>query len=93
MVKKSNFQELLTPSSQTLALARLILEEIRAGASVSEAIRRHPSRAGHVNKSALVAAYQQAVESGEWEEDEALLAAIRLKPVRTLSGVTTVTVG
>jgi elongator complex protein 3 len=39
-----------------------------------------------------VAVYQQLVESGEWEPDEKLLAAIRLKPVRTLSGVTTVTV-
>ncbi len=30
--------------------------------------------------------------SGEWEEDANFLARIRLKPVRTLSGVTTVTV-
>ena len=57
-----------------------------------EAVRRHPVDAGYVSKSALVAAYQQLVARGEWEEDEALLAAIRLKPVRTLSGVTTVTV-
>ena len=39
-----------------------------------------------------MAVYTELVESGEWEADEALLAAIRLKPVRTLSGVTTVTV-
>ena len=39
-----------------------------------------------------MAAYHQLVERGEWEADEAILAAIRLKPVRTLSGVTTVTV-
>ena len=75
-----------------MALARLILEDVRAGFPVMEAVRRHPAQAGHVNKSALVAAYHQLVESGEWEADEALLAAIRLKPVRTLSGVTTVTV-
>ena len=30
--------------------------------------------------------------SGEWDEDEELLTKIRMKPVRTLSGVTTVTV-
>ena len=92
MVKKNNFQQVRSPGPETLTLARRILEEIRRGTPVPEAIRRHPTQAGHVNKSALVAAYQQAVESGEWEEDEALLASIRLKPVRTLSGVTTVTV-
>ncbi len=57
-----------------------------------EAVRQHPVEAGYVSKSALVAAYHQLVESGEWEADDGLLGAIRLKPVRTLSGVTTVTV-
>jgi len=40
----------------------------------------------------LVAVYRQGVASGEWPEDPALLKRIRMKPVRTLSGVTTVTV-
>jgi elongator complex protein 3 len=75
-----------------MALARLILEDVRAGLSVLEAVRRHPVQDGHVSKFALVAAYHQLIESGEWKADETLLAAIRLKPVRTLSGVTTVTV-
>ncbi len=48
--------------------------------------------AAPLHKSALVAAYNELVESGEWEPDEDLLKTIRLKPVRTLSGVTTVTV-
>jgi len=39
-----------------------------------------------------VAAYRQLVEEGEWPEDPSFLARIRMKPVRTLSGVTTVTV-
>jgi len=39
-----------------------------------------------------VAVYRQLVESGEWEADESLLRLIRLKPMRTLSGVTTVSV-
>ncbi len=56
------------------------------------ALREHAWKDAPLHKSALVAAYQQLVESGEWEPDETLLAAIRLKPVRTLSGVTTVTV-
>ncbi|MBN2385761.1 MAG: tRNA uridine(34) 5-carboxymethylaminomethyl modification radical SAM/GNAT enzyme Elp3 [Anaerolineales bacterium] len=59
---------------------------------VAEAVRRHPLAEGHLNKSALVAAYRELVDSGEWDPDPGLLARIRLKPVRTLSGVTTVTV-
>jgi elongator complex protein 3 len=92
VVKKSTFLELRTLTSEKLALARLILEEVRTGYPVMEAVRRHPVEAGYVSKSALVAAYHQLVEQGEWQADEAILAAIRLKPVRTLSGVTTVTV-
>ena len=39
-----------------------------------------------------MAAYHRLVESGEWASDPALLWRIRMKPMRTLSGVTTVTV-
>ena len=92
MVKKSSFQQLRSLSPEKLALARLILDDVRLGHPVLEAVRRHPEAAGHVNKSTLVAVYTRLVESGEWQADEAFLAAIRLKPVRTLSGVTTVTV-
>jgi len=92
VVKKSSFQQLRTLTPEKLALARLILDDVRAGFPVMEAVRRHPEAAGHINKSALVAAYTQLVKRGEWPVDEALLATIRLKPVRTLSGVTTVTV-
>ncbi len=72
--------------------ARRALEEVRAGKPVGAALRENSWNSAPLHKSALVAAYQQLVESGEWDPDEALLAAIRLKPVRTLSGVTTVTV-
>jgi len=92
VVKKSSFQQLRALTPEKLSLARLILDDVRAGLPVMEAVRRHPVADGHVNKSTLVAAYTQLVERGEWTADEALLAAIRLKPVRTLSGVTTVTV-
>jgi elongator complex protein 3 len=47
---------------------------------------------GYLGKHTLVAAYRQLVASGEWQPDGALLERIRMKPVRTLSGVTTVTV-
>jgi elongator complex protein 3 len=92
MVKKSSFQQLRALTPEKLALARLILDDVRAGLPVMEAVRRHPEAAGHINKSTLVAAYTQLVERGEWPTDQAFLASIRLKPVRTLSGVTTVTV-
>jgi elongator complex protein 3 len=92
VVKKSSFQQLRALTPRKLALARLILDDVRAGFPVMEAVRRHPMADGHINKSTLVAAYNQLVERGEWTADEALLATIRLKPVRTLSGVTTVTV-
>ena len=92
MVKKSTFQQLRTLTPEKLALARLVLDDVRGGRPVAEAVRRHPVKRGHISKSVLVAAYNQLVESGAWHADPSLLARIRLKPVRTLSGVTTVTV-
>ena len=74
VVKKSTFQQLRTLTPEKLALARLILDDVRAGFPVMEAVRRHPVEGGYVSKSALVAAYHQLVESGEWQADEALLA-------------------
>jgi elongator complex protein 3 len=70
-----------------------VLEEIRSGTSFEKAVRHHPSPAGgYLPKHALVAAYRQLTESGEWEAEPAVLERIRMKPIRTLSGVTTVTV-
>lgn len=81
------------PTPEKLHQARRILEEVRRGREVSEAIRRYPlSDGGHVGKSMLVEVYRQLTRSGEWPEDARLLERIRLKPIRTLSGVTTVTV-
>jgi elongator complex protein 3 len=81
----------LTP--EKIAMARLILNEIRAGRDVLDAIRSNPLPVtGHLGKHTLVGAYHYLVEQGEWEEDELFLRKIRMKPSRTLSGVTTVTV-
>jgi elongator complex protein 3 len=79
---------------EMLALARVILEEMKQGADLAQALRRNPlpDGGGHVAKHVLVAAYHNLVSSGEWPEDPDLLARIRMKPIRTLSGVTTVTV-
>ncbi len=91
--RRENWYELKAITPERLALARLVLDEIRAGSPVTEAVRRHPlPGGGHLAKSFLVAAYQQMVAAGELTADTRLLETIRMKPVRTLSGVTTVTV-
>lgn len=81
-----------TPAELEQAL--IILEDIQRGVDLHTAQRDHPKPdgGGFIAKHALVAVYYQKVESGEWEENEALLSKIRMKPTRTLSGVTTVTV-
>ena len=74
-------------------LARTVLEEIRRGRDVTKTLRSHPLRGGgYLNKSMLVAIYNEMVAAGEIQEDAHLLERIRMKPMRTLSGVTTVTV-
>ena len=84
-------RQALTP--ERLDLAQRVLEEIRAGREVMRALRSYPlPEGGYLSKSMLVAAYQQMVAEDEFTEDVALLERIRMKPVRTLSGVTTVTV-
>ena len=82
----------LTPEKRILA--RQALEDIREGLEVFAALRRNPlpNGEGFLNKSMLVAVYRNLVDAGEWQADPALMAKIRLKPMRTLSGVTTVTV-
>jgi elongator complex protein 3 len=78
---------------EMLALAQVVLEEVRSGRTVDKAVRRHPlPGGGYLAKHALVAAYRQLTEDGEWDPDPDLLSHIRMKPIRTLSGVTTVTV-
>ncbi len=83
---------ILTP--EKLALAHIVLDEVREGSDVMRALRAHPLEdgEGYLTKAALVAAYNQMVEAGTLEADRILLDKIRMKPMRTLSGVTTVTV-
>ena len=74
-------------------LARVALDEIRRGRDVTKTLRSHPLRGGgYLNKSMLVSIYHEMVATGEIHEDARLLERIRMKPMRTLSGVTTVTV-
>jgi elongator complex protein 3 len=82
---------LLTPDKKELA--RTVLEEIRRGRDVTKTLRSHPlNNGGYLNKSMLVSIYNEMVAAGELKEDIHLLDRIRMKPMRTLSGVTTVTV-
>jgi len=83
---------ILTP--EKLALAHIVLDEVREGSDVMRALRAHPLEGGegYLTKAALVAAYNKMVEAGTLEADRILLDKIRMKPMRTLSGVTTVTV-
>jgi len=80
----------ITP--EKMRLARLALADVRTGIPAIDAIKRYPTETGYIGKYALVAAYNEMVENGEMQPDGELLARIRMKPVRTLSGVTTVTV-
>ena len=78
---------------ETLEAALAALAEVRDGVEVTRAVRRHPlPRGGYLGKHHLVHAYHAGVQSGAWTADPALLRRLRMKPIRTLSGVTTVTV-
>jgi elongator complex protein 3 len=83
----------ITPEKEELAL--LALEDIRNGAEVFEALRKHPIRSvggGFIGKQMLVNIYRKLVAEGELEPDPELMARIRMKPTRSQSGVTVVTV-
>ena len=88
-----NWRKARQYTPQQMEKARVILEEVRAGVRLDRALRANPMPDGRlVAKHILVAAYRSLVEEGEWPDDPSFLARIRMKPVRTLSGVTTVTV-
>ena len=88
-----SWQKSQTPSLEQLETARQILHEVQEGEPVFKSIRRHPlPDGGYVAKYILVRVYYQLVKNGDLESDPRLLRDIRMKPMRTLSGVTTVTV-
>jgi elongator complex protein 3 len=80
-----------TPEMLTLAIQ--VLDEVARGKDVNSAVQRHPlPGGGYLAKHILVAAYRHQVSTGSLPENLPLLERIRMKPIRTLSGVTTVTV-
>jgi elongator complex protein 3 len=94
--RRQRWRKINTLTPEKLTLAQHVLDEIREGSDVMHALRSHPlddnEGGGYLTKAALVAAYNQMVEVGAIQADRVLLERIRMKPMRTLSGVTTVTV-
>jgi elongator complex protein 3 len=74
------------------AAARAILLEVAAGGELRPALHRHPARGSYLSKDFLIAQYRAMTASGQLQADPALLQRLRMKPVRTLSGVATVSV-
>jgi elongator complex protein 3 len=90
-IENWRISHLATPDK--MVIARAVLKEIQSGHPVMDALRRHPlPGGGYLNKAVLVAAYHEMVAAGEFSADARFLERIRMKPMRTLSGVTTVTV-
>jgi len=82
-----------TIKPEWLTLARQVMAEIQNGKPVMDALRKHPLEdGGYLGKYVLVAIYHEMVNAGEMRLDGRLLERLRMKPMRTLSGVTTVTV-
>jgi elongator complex protein 3 len=80
-------------SPEEKSIARLVLEEIQHGEPVMKAIHKYPlPEGGYIAKHALIAQYHELVKDGIYSFDPAFLVKIRMKPIRSLSGVTTVTV-
>jgi len=88
-----NWRKARQYTPEQLERAKTVLEEVRAGIRLDRALRANPMPDGAlIAKHILVAAYRELVAEGVWPEDPAFMSRIRMKPVRTLSGVTTVTV-
>jgi elongator complex protein 3 len=91
--RQKRWRQANTITPEKMTLARVVLGKVREGQGVMDALRSHPSTGGDIlSKAALVAAYNEMTAAGELKPDKSLLERIRMKPVRTLSGVTTVTV-
>jgi elongator complex protein 3 len=80
-------------TDEQMTTAAQALVDIRRGLDVDSVFRLHPlPGGGYLGKHMLLEAYRGQVARGEYPDDPQLLARLRMKPVRTLSGVTTVTV-
>ncbi len=85
----------LTPEDDA-QLRRLIgqaaaLPDLAAG-DLARLLRRYPRARGQFSKDQVVAAYRRLCDSGDLTFDRDVLRRLQMKPIRTLSGVATVTV-
>ncbi|MEJ2012045.1 MAG: tRNA uridine(34) 5-carboxymethylaminomethyl modification radical SAM/GNAT enzyme Elp3 [Anaerolineales bacterium] len=93
MNREQAWLEARSYTEDQLEKAHAILADVRAGRSVAGAVRRHPlAEGGYVAKHVLIYAYRELTDSGDWPYEAEMIERLRMKPVRTLSGVTTVTV-
>lgn len=93
MTRRDEWLAANTTTPEKLILARRVMDEVQRGADLEATLRVHSMPNGGVlGKSSLVAAYNAMVAEGALTADARLQEMIRMKPMRTLSGVTTVTV-
>ena len=91
--KKQSWHSTRHYSQEQLETAGKVLAAIQAGMPTLSAIRSHPLKeGGYIAKHTLVYVYRHLVTKGVLLDNPRLLARIRMKPVRSLSGVSTVTV-
>ena len=75
-----------------------MLEELRRldrldGSTYNQLVRRYPRQGGgSYSKSELIRAYRRFAPRFGWQDGQAFIARLRMKPIRTLSGVAPVTV-
>ncbi|MEM9594037.1 MAG: tRNA uridine(34) 5-carboxymethylaminomethyl modification radical SAM/GNAT enzyme Elp3 [Acidobacteriota bacterium] len=75
-----------------------LIRELRAEASLDREtyqriLRRHPpATGGAFSKSEIIRSFRALAGDEGWEEGEAFVARVRMKPIRTASGVAPVTV-
>jgi elongator complex protein 3 len=72
--------------------AEEILRAMAAGMDLRLALHRHPAKGAYLSKDFLLAVHREMVASGAAPENAAILESLRMKPVRSLSGVATVSV-
>jgi len=74
-------------TNEQLRTASIVLDEIRSGTETMKAVRAHPLKeGGYIAKHMLVYIYRQQIKDRDYPADNSLLARIRMKPIRSLSG-------
>ncbi len=63
-MERKDWYKSLQYTPEMLLQARLVLEELRGGAAMEKALKRHPNpEGGYLAKHVLVAVYRQLVEA------------------------------